>query len=553
MLRQLVKSISKREWWFLVVTAVFLIVLTTAPYVFGWHKAPAGSTYTGLHSLTPGDIHVHFSYLEQVRQGQLVFQDLYSGEPQSRLIFNGFWSALGVFAVAFGLSNVVAFQLARIIFIPFLLFVSYLLSAYFFSAKGWRRICFIFLTYASGLGAVFSPLLTNNVYRQGWYNWPLDLWAAENNNLLTMLQSPHLSLASSLIILILFLFFLAVEHDRPKYSLAAGLLALILFEFHPFHIPATIAIMVVYLAYLFIKNKKIQLNYLKHLLIVIGVSSPSILYYYLLSRYDFFTQIRVYQNVCLSPALWVTFISYGLVLALAVYAVYKIIKAGSPANRHVFLIIWLVVQFLFLYSPLPWQRRMMQGLQIPMTILAIIGLESLFHWLKAKMSAHNFDFFINNKYLAVIIFIAVFCPSQVFNWVREFSIFQTDRYYEQLYIPRDRLSAYLWLKDNLGENDVVLAELLNGNLIPGVAGRKVFAGHGVETLFFDSKVSDIAWFFKTNNLDDKKKVFLEKNNVSHIFFGEREASLGDFDPTDKNYLRPVFRSGQVVIFQVSLH
>ena len=129
MLRQLVKSISKREWWFLVVTAVFLIVLTTAPYVFGWHKAPAGSTYTGLHSLTPGDIHVHFSYLEQVRQGQLVFQDLYSGEPQSRLIFNGFWSALGVFAVAFGLSNVVAFQLARIIFIPFLLFVSYLLSA----------------------------------------------------------------------------------------------------------------------------------------------------------------------------------------------------------------------------------------------------------------------------------------------------------------------------------------------------------------------------------------------------------------------------------------
>src|SRR3989344_3196127 len=283
MLRQLVKSISKREWWFLVVTAVFLIVLTTAPYVFGWQKAPAGSTYTGLHSLTPGDIHVYFSYLEQVRQGQLVFQDLYSGEPQSRLIFNGFWSALGVFAVAFGLSNVVAFQLARII---------------------------------------FSPLLTNNVYRQGWYNWPLDLWAAENNNLLTMLQSPHLSLASSLIILILFLFFLAVEHDRPKYSLAAGLLALILFEFHPFHIPATIAIMVVYLAYLFIKNKKIQLNYLKHLLIVIGVSSPSILYYYLLSRYDFFTQIRVYQNVCLSPALWVTFISYGLVLALAVYAVY---------------------------------------------------------------------------------------------------------------------------------------------------------------------------------------------------------------------------------------
>ncbi|HRY63639.1 MAG TPA: hypothetical protein P5267_03510, partial [Patescibacteria group bacterium] len=533
MLRDLIKSISRKEWWLLAAVAIFVILLTSAPYFYGWSQTPTGSAYTGLHSLTPGDVHVYYSYLEQARQGHWLFLDLYSSEPQAHLIFNPFWLTVGLLAKLFSLSNFLVFQLARIIFIPFLLFVLYLLSAYFFTNKNWRRLCFIFLTFASGWGAIFSPFLEKNIYRQGWYDWPLDLWAAENNNLLTMLQSPHLILSTALIILVMFFFFFALEHQKIKYSLASGALASLLFSFHPFHIPTLIGIMAVYLVIHFILNKKIHLDYLKHFIIVCALASPPVLYYFYLASFDFFTRFRTAQNICLSPSLWVTLISYGFIFVLALYAIYQLCRRRHWSNRYIFLVVWLIVQFLFLYSPLPWQRRMMQGLQIPMGILAVVGLRYFYQYLRQKISPRQFDFFINNPSLAVIVFLVIFCPSQFFNWVREFSLFQDENYIEQLYPANDKLAAYQWLKLNMNENDVVLSELANGNFIPGLTGRKVFAGHGVETLFFDSKVGEVVWFFKTNTVDDKKQVFLKNNHITHVFFSDKEAELGDFQPAEK--------------------
>ncbi|NMC51869.1 hypothetical protein GYA54_04045 [Candidatus Kuenenbacteria bacterium] len=552
MLQALIKSITKKEWCFFIIITVFIIITTTIPYIYGWYKTPPDSTYSGLHSLTPGDIHVYFSYIEQARQGHLVQLDLYSGEPQGRVMFNGFWSFTGILAKAFHLSNIVVFQLVRILFIPLLLFILYLLTVYYFPNPRWRLVGFIFLVFASGLGAAFSFVLENNVYKKGWYNWPLDLWAAESNTLLTMLQSGHLVLSTGLIIATLFLFFISLEHKKIKYSIISGFLALILFQFHPFHVPTIFAVIGIYILYLFIKNKKIGFNILKHAFIFFAISSPSLAYYFWLSRSDFFTQMRTYQNICLTPSWWVTIISYGFILAFTVYGSYQLFKNKKLENKYIFLVVWIVAQSILVYSPLPWQRRMLQGLQIPLGILAVWGLYYFFYFLKRKISPQNFNFFVNNKYLAVILFIIFFCPSQIFNWVREFSIFTDKRYIEQLYPKNDKLIAFHWLKDNATLDNVILSDIINGNLIPGITGRKVFAGHGVETLFFGSKSEQVLWFYKINNLDDKKKKFLKENDINFIFFSESEAEVGDFEPGQKNYLREVYRSGQVYIYRVML-
>jgi hypothetical protein len=177
MLLKLIKSINNQEWRFIIAVIIFVILITTLPYLYGYLKTPADSFYTGLHAIAPADIHVYFSYIEQTRQGHLFFEDLYTSEPQARNMFNIFWLAIGLIAKFFSLSNILVFQLARLLLAPIFIFLLYLLAAYFWADKTWRRVAFIFFVFASGLGAIISVFLEQEIYSRGWYNWPLDLWA----------------------------------------------------------------------------------------------------------------------------------------------------------------------------------------------------------------------------------------------------------------------------------------------------------------------------------------------------------------------------------------
>lgn len=549
MIKDLIKSITKKEWCFLILVTLFVILLTTAPYLYGWYQTPVGYTYTGLHSLTPADMHVYFSWMEQVKQGDFISVDLYTSETQHKVILNGFWSVMGLIALISGLSNITVFHLIRILLIPLFLFVLYLLAAYFWQDKKWRKICFIFLTFASGLGFLISGIIDQSVYRKGWYNWPLDLWAPETNNLLTMLQSGHLILASMFIIIVLFLMFFAFEKNILKYSVSAGIIAAILFQFHPFHVPTIFGVLSIYLLIQFVIHKKVIFSYLKHISIFGLLSSPSIFYWLVLEQNNFVTQIRTYQNVCLTPSLWVIVFSYGLILVLAIFAIIIIFKKNKLNNLNIFLVTWLVVQFTLLYSPVNFQRRMVQGLQFPMILLAVIGLNYIYIILKKRLSLKKFDFWINNKYLAIIIFILLFCSSNIFNLVREFSIF-VKKSHPILYISNDKLDSIFWLKENSQPDQAILTDYFTGNLIPGYIGHQVFLGHGVETLFFYSKYEQINWFFSNNIADDKKKLFLKNNNISYILYTSQTRNMGDFQPSQKDYLRQVFYNEQVEIYKV---
>jgi hypothetical protein len=556
MIRKLIKSIDKKEWRFIIILSIVVILLTTLPYLYGWYQTPEGHTYTGLHSLTPGDIHVYFSFMDQAREGNFISKDLYTGEPQARVLLNSFWSIEGLIGRVTGLSNILVFQLSRILLIPIFIFTLYLFSCLFFNKKVWRKISIIFLTFASGLGVTITIFLPDSVYAKGWYNWPLDLWAPESNNLLTMFQSPHLIASTILIIFIMFLMFLAYEHNKLKYSVSAGVLALILFQFHPFHTPTIFAVLSTYILVKVIQDIKkykdksdIWFNYVKHSLVLAVVSFPSIFYWLLLQQFDFVTQLRVYQNVCLTPSLWVTAVSYGFVLLLAIYASYRIIRHYRSDNKHIFLVVWFVIHFLMLYSPFLFQRRIMQGLQVPMTILCVYGVYFLYEYLKKKLPKDKFEFFISNKHLAIIVFILLFTSAGIYNWIREIAVFT--EVYPQLYVPDDKIAGYKWLKNNTNEDDVILTDLYNGNLIPGRIMRKVYVGHGVETLFFDNKFMRMVWFFSFDEADDKKEKFLRDNNIDYIFYSGNEKGIGDYNPAEKNYLEPVFHFGDTDIYKVN--
>ncbi|MFH1187472.1 MAG: hypothetical protein V1688_01265, partial [bacterium] len=205
-LKKICQSISKKEWkkifWF----SVAAIFITTMPFIYGYLRTPAGKVQSGIHALTPVDLNVYYSYLEQAKQGRTVFVDLFTSEAQTPLIFNIFWLAVGIVGKILKLNSIITFQLARIFLIPIFIITIYIFISYFFSDKTKRQTALIFILFSSGIGAILSPILEKFVYETyGYYHWPLDMWVPESSTFLTLFHMPHF-IASLTLIILIFLF-----------------------------------------------------------------------------------------------------------------------------------------------------------------------------------------------------------------------------------------------------------------------------------------------------------------------------------------------------------
>jgi hypothetical protein len=557
-------NIIKSEWLLILVLSLIMIIISIVPYLYASYIAQTGFIYNGLHAMTPGDLPVYYSYIEQVKQGDYLFENLFTSETTLPLL-NIFWLGVGLFAKLFNLSGFIAFQLTKILLIPFCLISSYLLISYFFESKTYRKITFVFLLFSSGTGAMASLVMPNYISNEIFYYWPMDLWVPEYNVFLTLFHSPHLIASLTLIILLFLFFLLAIETNKYKYSILAGLSGLLLIQFHPFHLPVIWIIPFLYIFFLAIFKKKIEIQHIKHFLTLIFISLPSVLYYAWLVYFDWATRLKSSQNHCYTPSLITVIASYSGLLLFSLLAVIawikKVFNKKMPktnlfadlidGKKMLFLTIWLISQFAFIFSPVIFQRRLSEGLQIPMVFLTIIGIIWLRKHLQENFKHLELDKVIFNPYLLTILFIIFFSAS---NWVvinEDMQLFKQN--YELFYETKDQRASYLWLKNNTTKDSIIISVMPNGNFIPGIAGRKVYFGHiNVETLYYDAKLARLNWFFKNNDQDEKKLEFLKQNNINYLYFSKYEKEFGKFDPTDKDYLEKVFSNDFADIYKIKL-
>ncbi len=129
----LIRSITKKEWLLVFGLSFLVIVITTLPLVYGWLISPDNSVFTGIHFYNLNDWIVYYSYLEQIKDGNFLFRDLFTSESAA-LVFNPFWLAAGLIGRVFKLSNIVTLNLARILLIPIFYFVAF--ASFFFFGPG---------------------------------------------------------------------------------------------------------------------------------------------------------------------------------------------------------------------------------------------------------------------------------------------------------------------------------------------------------------------------------------------------------------------------------
>jgi hypothetical protein len=540
---QLLKSISRNEWRFIIAVILIIEILTALPPIYGALSQTPSLAYTGLHAQTSTDLTVYFSYIKQVKSGQWLVRDNFTAEPQALGTFNFCWFVVGLLARFFNLSAPLAFQLGRLLMAPGLLISLYLFLAYYFTAIKIRKLAFIFLAFASGLGVLFAPyfIITADprLGNLGVHWWPIDLSMTEANIFSSIYQSPHLILSWTCLVLTFLFAQLAFAYRKFIEALAVGILSLIFFNFHPYYLPLVGGVLGVYGIYHCLKRKMIDWRLVGYFILAGALASVSVIYHFYLINNSYVIGVRAGQNVT-RLYFWLPVLAgLGLQLPMAAAGIWLTYQKKQISDRLAFLLVWLGVSAALLVSPVQFQSRYLEGLQLPLTIFMVIAWLAIWERLEPIRSKSGGKILFN-KYVLIILFIFLFGLSNIFNLAR-------DLYYchirlEPLFIDRNLVLAYRWL-DRLPQKDkIVLAADNNAQLVPGRSGLRVYFAHGHETIFYDQKRLATVWFYGPGNNDEQKKAWLKSGMIDYVFYSAEEKRWGELKPETKDYLRLVFDS-----------
>lgn len=199
---------------FLAWLCLAVALITSAPYVAGSLITPKNRTYTGIHSLTPGDVAIYYSFIEQGRQGKTATRNLYTGEPQDAAMFTPQWFFLGQIANLFHLSNVAIYQLARVLFGTLFLILTYAFLTPLLPRPRTRKLTMVAIAFATGFGALV-PIADMTAAVQN-LAIPVDQWVPEAFPFLTLYHNPLFLMALCLLLGVLLAFERSLREPRGQ-------------------------------------------------------------------------------------------------------------------------------------------------------------------------------------------------------------------------------------------------------------------------------------------------------------------------------------------------
>lgn len=541
--------ITRKEWKLVLLFSGIFSIIFFLPFLYAFFSAPKNLYFTGLHYLAPGDYSLYYSYIHQAYQGHFIFRDLFTTESVSYTTINTFWNFAALLGKFLRIGPIWAFQVSRIAMIPALAFSLYIFFSYFYSDPRERKYMLFFSCFASGIGAYAVSFVFFSQSGIHQSSLPPDLWVAESNIFLSMLHSGHMVLSWALIILIFLFSLLSMEEKKFFWSVIAGALMLFLFSFHPFHFILISAVLAAHALFLWCKDKKFPQKPFQNLCILLFFSLPGVFYYAFLLKSDIVAQARSTQNVGLTPPLLSVALGFGFLLFFGLYGIYYFFRQKGRDQKREFILIWLFVQSLLIYAPVPLQRRLIEGMAVPLMVFAFDALIVFWKYASAKKPLVEYASRpLVRTALGIVFFAIIFFPSNLFVAAIDLSW-----YYQKnpfIYFSRVDVSPLLWLRAQEGDG-AVLADVNVGHFIPGISGRAVFAGHYIETPNFQKKAEQIKDFYSAGLSREERIAFLKTNRIEYVYYGKSERRLGSFNPAGEKYLSKVFEYGSTQIYRVN--
>jgi uncharacterized membrane protein len=219
-------------------------------------------------------------------------------------------------------------------------------------------------------------------------------------------------------------------------------------------------------------------------------------------------------------------------------------------------LLWVLVVALLLYAPLKQQRRMVEGVHVPLSIMSAAGLYSYYlprleqSKTVRKLVTLRGQPFSRRRFRNFVVFLVLVStvPSNLYI-VASLAATAVQHPYP-FFHEREENEAINWLAEETAPTDTVLAAYGTGSYIPARINHRVFVGYWAETTRNEEKISMVDRFFQGETPDAWRAELLEAYDIAYVFYGPREVLLGDFHPSDSAHLSPVFANELITIYRV---
>lgn len=541
-------DLTRREMGQVVGIGLVIVAVSFIPYLLGYFFAPPDMQFGGLLV----DLDDSYSYLAKMQlgaDGGWEYKIPFTPEEHSGAYVYTFHLALGKLSSLLGFSLIQTYQLTRMACGLSLLVMAYVFLAHFVQSREARLVAYLLIAFSSGLG--WLVLLGGSTTLRGLA--PVDFWLIHGYTFFTVLAFPHSAAAVALLLLFLTLALRHLETFQLRGVILGGVTVVMLGIIHPFAILLVDGILATYWILLSLKRKRPAWR--EAVAIAVWGLAPLPLAVYYLSAFDSVPVFRSWsaQNVLPCPPIGHLLLGYGILALLAVGGLYHTIQQRN--ERRLLLLAWVISAVVLLYLPFALQRRMVEGLHVPICILATVGtfeyvmpLALNADWTRRFAHWRGYEWTRLRRLLLYSIVIMTYPSNLVLVAGTSLSTLHT---HPGLYYYLDEIAAVDWLRENTEDTDTVLSSYELGRLIPARAGNRVFMGHAFETVDVHKKTELAARFFQESTSDDFRRDLLTEYGIRYVFYGPQERVMGEFDPSEAAYLLPAYTHASVTIYRIN--
>lgn len=509
-------TITRHEWRAVALFAGLVMALTLVPYVVGWLSGGDDWMFGGfVFGVDDG-----YSYLAKMRlgaQGDWLFTLRYTAEPHDGALLFLPYIALGQLVGALigpdsphlTSALIVAFHGARMIFGFALILASYRFAAVFLADRGARRLALVLITLAGGLGWLVMLLAGDD-----WLgSLPPDLYIPEGYSFLVIYGLPHLALARTAMLIGWLLLFRALGRDQGwgRDAGLAGLCWAVMGLSVPFYVAVVYVLLGMWGLAAWARQRAFPWELFRRAATAALVALPVLAY----SGIVFVTNdvFREWsgQNRLPAPHPLQYVVGY-IVLALpAAFAVRAFWRQGDSDRDLPRLLIptWAITALLIVYLPINVQRRLAEGVIVPLSILAAAGLYATFTNRARRRLAQG-------------IVLGLTLPTTLL--LIAGGLFGARTLERPVFRPAAELRALAAIDHQRPPGTVLLCDRETGNAAPAWADLIAYVGHGPETINTDAKETLVEQFYAGTLDPAARRALLDTVDV--IFYGPLERAHG---------------------------
>ena len=326
----------------------------------------------------------------------------------------------------------------------------------------------------------------------------------------------------------------ADQSNHRKYAVYAGLCGLVLGNIHTYDILTLSLVWVAYLVYRTITRrgdlKRIWLNGLLAGLI----AAPSTAYVALMLKTETVFRERA-EVLTLTPSPLLYLQGFGLLVPLALtgWLTWKRRQSEAHSDQSAtdsgsglyLLGIWTIFNFAAAYIPTTFQRKMMMGVHIPLSILAGVALWNCSRGLSGRV-----------RIAVVGMVLCLLSLTNVRFLLRDMDALPLNQPGVRSYLYRGEMASLQWIREHAAPGDAIqplpwIAADERGGVgffdtsvacyAPGITGHAVNAGHWGETPQFGKTMNKWVKFIRPDTDDAYRRELVQQTGVKYILFSQK--------------------------------